>query len=119
MGFLTAVQMYSDEIIGQSGGGVFDELESIVVPQKHILEVRHCAVENQTTNYTRLLLGLKRGSDFRQKEEEDTPSANDVYWSYSRFLVPEGWVFCARLFGCTALDILVMTIEGMMYKKGG
>ena len=109
-------EIITDEVIKGSAGGTYDDLESPQVPQGFILEVRHVAVENRTTAYTRLVIGVADGLSFFQKEEEDSPAANNIYWTSSYFLVPAGKKLRARLTGCTSADDLHMSYEGFLYE---
>jgi hypothetical protein len=96
--------------------GTTDDLESPQVEQGFLLEVRHVAVENLTTGYTRLVIGVADGMSFYQKEEEDSPAANNIYWTRSYFLVPAGKKLRTRLTGCTAGDVLRMAYEGYLWE---
>jgi len=106
----------TDEVIKGSAAGTTDDLESPQVEQGTILEVRHVAVENRTTAYTRLVIGVADGLSFFQKEEEDNPAANNIYWTSSYFLVPAGKKLRARLTGCTSGDNIHMTYEGYLWE---
>ena len=106
----------TDEVVKASAAGTQDDLESPLVEQGRILEVTHVAVENRTTAYTRLVIGVADGLSFFQKEEEDTPAANNIYWTKSKFLIPAGKKLRARLTGCTSGDNLRMTYEGFLWE---
>ena len=106
----------TDEVIKGYAAGTIDDLESPQVEPGTILEVRHVAVENRTTAYTRLVIGVADGLSFFQKEEEDSPAVNDIYWTKSKFLIPAGKKLRARLTGCTAADVLNMTYEGFLWE---
>lgn len=109
-------EIITDEVIKGAAVGTLDDLESPQVPQGFILEVRHVAVENRTNDYTRLVIGVADGLSFFQKEEEDDPVANNIYWSANYFLIPAGKKLRARLTECTAGDDLHMTYEGFLYE---
>jgi hypothetical protein len=96
--------------------GTVDDLESPLVEPGHYLEVTHVAVENRTTAYTRLTIGVAGGLDFYENEEEDSPAANNIYWTKSKFLIPAGKRLRARLTGCTSGDNLHMTYEGFLWE---
>lgn len=81
--------LVTDEVT-KKAVGTSDDLESRQVEQGTILEVRHVAVENRTTAYTRLVIGVADGLSFFQKEEEYSPAANNIYWTKSKFLIPAG-----------------------------
>lgn len=105
----------TDEV-AKKAVGTSDDLESRQVEQGTILEVRHVSVENRTTAYTRLVIGVADGLSFLQKEEEDNPAANDLYWTNSFFLIPAGKKLRARLTGCTSGDNVHMAYEGFLYE---
>lgn len=109
-------EIITNEVIRGSLGGAYDDLESPQVEQGFILEVRHVAVENRTTGYTRLVIGVADGMSFYQKEEEDSPAANNIYWTRSYFLVPAGKKLRARLTLCSSGDDLHMSYEGFLYE---
>jgi hypothetical protein len=119
MGLLTASALYHKEVIRTSAGGTYDDIEIPRIDPGLALEVRHVSVENRTSNFTRLVIGPAKGNTFHQKEEVDSPVANDIYWTRSRMWVPEGWTLRARCTGCTSGDVLVMYVEGILYKVGG
>jgi hypothetical protein len=111
----TLNQIISTEVIKGSATGTLDDLESPQVQQGFLLQITHVAVENRTNSYTRLVIGVADGISFYQKEEQDTPSANNIYWTKSRLLIPAGKKLRARLTGCVAGDDLHMTYEGYLY----
>jgi hypothetical protein len=106
----------TDEVIKGSAASGTNDLESPLVEPGTILEIRHVAVENRTTAYTRLVIGIADGLSFFQKEEEDSPAANNIYWTKSKFLIPAGKKLRARLTGCTSGDDLHMTYEGYLWE---
>ena len=106
----------TEEVIKGKAAGTLDDLESPLVEPGTILEVRHVAVENQTTAYTRLTIGVADGISFYEKEEEDAPAANNIYWTKSKFLIPAGKKLRARLTGCTSGDKLRMAYEGFLWE---
>lgn len=109
-------EIITEEVLKTSLAASYDDLESKVVGPGKILEVRHVSVENRTTAYIRLVIGVADGISFYQKEEEDSPGANNIYWTKSKFLVPAGKKLRARLTGCTSGDYLVMCYEGLLYE---
>ena len=106
----------TDEVIKGSAVGTLDDLESPLVEPGTILEVRHVSVENRTNDYERLVIGVAGGLSFFQKEEQDSPAANNIYWTRSKFLIPAGKKLRARLTGCTSGDDLHMTYEGYLWE---
>jgi hypothetical protein len=112
-------QIITDEVIKGYATSGTNDLESPPVEPGTVLEVRHVAVENRTTAYTRLVIGVADGLSFFQKEEEDEPPANDIFWTRSKLLIPAGKKLRARLTGCTAGDNLHMTYEGFLWDTEG
>jgi hypothetical protein len=110
-------KIITDEVQKASSGGTYDDLESPLVEPGTILEVRHIAVENRTTDYTRLVIGVADGLSFFQKEEEDDPAANNIYWTPDKILIPAGKKLRARLTGCTSADALHMCYEGFLWEE--
>jgi len=106
----------TDEIAKISSADAYDDLESKQVQPGMILEVRHVSVENRTTAYTRLVIGVADALSFFQKEEEDSPAADNLYWTRSPFLIPAGKKLRARLTGCTDGDDLHMCYEGFLWE---
>jgi hypothetical protein len=106
------------EVLKTSAGGTYDDLESETVKPGTVLEIRHVAVENRTTAYTRLVIGVGDGLSFFEKEEEDAPGADNIYWTRSKFLIPSGKKLRARLTGCTSGDELRLTYEGFIWEVG-
>ncbi len=105
----------TDEV-AKKAVGTSDDLESRQVEPGTLLEVRHVSVENRTTPYTRLVVGVADGLSFLQKEEQDSPAANNLYWTPDNFLIPAGKKLRARLTGCTSGDELHMTYEGYVWE---
>ena len=109
-------QIITDELIKGSAAGTLDDLESPLVEPNTLLEVRHVAVENRTSTYTRLVIGVADGLSFFQKEEQDAPAANNIYWTRSKLLIPAGKKLRVRLAGCTAGDDLHVCYEGYLWE---
>jgi len=109
-------QVITDEVLKTSSGASYDDLESEQVEPGRIFEVRHVAVENRTSAYTRLVIGVADGLSFFQKEEENSPGADNIFWSRSKFLIPSGKKLRARLTGCSSSDDLHMCYEGFLWE---
>jgi len=106
----------TDEVIKGKAASGTNDLESPLVEPGAVLEVTHVTVENRTSAYTRLTVGVTDGFAFQEKEEQDSPAANNIYWTRSKFLIPPRKRLRARLTGCTAGDDLHMSYEGYLWE---
>jgi hypothetical protein len=93
-----------------------EDIDDDRVDNDYRLRVNHLSVENQTTAYTRLVVGVVVGHTFHQLVEEDAPAAGDVYWHDRPFYVPEGCKVRVRLMGITAADVIQVYINGLLKK---
>lgn len=109
---------YRKHLYKASGGGTYDDINDEQVPNGYRLTVHHISVENQTTAYTRLVVGISNGNNFDQLIEEDSPAADNLYWHDRPIFVPEGWFIRCRLTGCTSADVLQVYLNGCMEKVG-
>jgi hypothetical protein len=100
----------------KSGGASYDDLETPPLKANQFLIVDHVSVEDETTAYTNLRIGIKAGSVFTPLEEEKSPAPGEVYWSKSELKITEHERFCCRLTGCTSGDVLKATIQGKLYQ---
>ena len=107
---------YRQLIQKKSGGATYDDLETAPLKSNQFLIADHVSVENKTTAYTNLRIGIKNGSEFTALEEEKTPVAAEVYWSKSELKFSEHERVCCRLTGCTSGDVLQVTIQGKLYE---
>jgi hypothetical protein len=106
---------YREFIEKKSGGATYDELETPPLKSNQFLIADHVSVENETTAYTNLRIGIKSGSIFTPLEEEKSPSSGEVYWTRSELRITEHERLCCRLTGCTNGDVLKATIQGKLY----
>lgn len=93
-----------------------EDIDDERVPNDYRLKVDHISVENETTAYTRLVIGVVVGHTFHQLVEEDAPAVDDLYWHDRPFSVPEGCKVRARLMGITANDVIQVYINGFLEK---
>lgn len=107
---------YTHSVGKLSAGGTYDDLDGERVETGKLLVVTHISVENKTTVYTNLRIGIERTGVFAPHEEEKSPVAAEVYWTRSQILVPAGSKLRARLTGCTASDVLEMHVQGLIYQ---
>ena len=111
-------EIISNEVIKVSAGGAFDDLESDQVGQGMLFEATLVSVENRTTAYTRLTIGVADGLSFQELEEEDSPAADNLYWTPDKIKIPAGKRLRVRLTGCTSGDDLHLSYQGNLYDVG-
>ena len=77
------------------------------------LWVLHVLLENETSAYSLAELVVRgRGYD-HPIQEELTPQAGRLYWSFDKFLMTEGEFLVARFTGTTTGDRLAMYLTGL------
>ena len=109
---------YHRHLNKNSAGATYDDLNDEQVPKNHQLTVHHLSVENDTTAYTRLVVGISNGGNFHKLIEEDAPAADNIYWHDRPIYVPEGWFIRIRMTGNTSGDVCNAYINGVMEKVG-
>lgn len=93
-----------------------EDIDDERVRDNYRLRVDHISVEDQTTAYTRLVIGITRGHAFHELIEEDTPALDDIYWHDSPFYVPEGWKVRVRMMAISVNDVIQVYINGFLEK---
>lgn len=115
---LSLKDIYTDELITSSLGGLHDDLNGIRVDPGHLLTIRHVAAQNETNGLTKLTFGYALGQSHYELEEELDPGAGAIVWSSNYFLIPAGHFFRARFVGGTTGDILRLNLQGYIYELG-
>lgn len=95
---------------GLTGSTVRIKLKPIGPKKLRVLT--HVAVENQTTAYTKLRLGIQAGNEDHYLDELTSPAADELAVSRSDILLGEGDVFFVELTGTTTGDHIVLTCIG-------
>ena len=78
-----------------------------------IEHIKFVAVENETTAYTRLRIGIETQGVFYPFLEEKTPNAAALYFTDVDWILREGQNLQAELTGCTSGDNLEFYIYGL------
>lgn len=84
-------------------------------------KIGRLSVENRTSNYTRLTIGIVTRDIFFVFEEEDSPQANNVYWFDRPLWIYEREYLRIRLEGTTVNDeihVFLEGVEGEVARKG-
>ena len=106
---------YREYLEKKSAGAAYDDLEPPPLKAQQFLIVDHVSVQDETTAYTNLRLGIKAATTFTPLLEEKTPAAGEVVWTDEELKITEHERLCCRLTGCTSGDILKATIQGKLY----
>ncbi len=77
-----------------------------------IAVITRIAVENETSDYTRLRIGVVEGNIFHPHEEEQNPNEDTLYWTSEEFYLSEGENLRIELTGTTSADRINVYIEG-------
>ena len=77
-----------------------------------IAGIMRVAVENETSDYTRLRIGVVSGNIFHPHEEEENPNANTLYWMSEEFYIGQGENLRIELTGTTSSDRINVYIAG-------
>jgi len=100
-----------------AGEATLDIDDSIVLEGKAIVYER-VSVENRTTGYTRLVVGVVSADLFHQHEEHDNPGVDDIFWTTDDINVKQGENLRLRLTGTTNGDTIFIYVEGRIGKPG-
>lgn len=106
---------YRETITRTAPSDAYVDLETKPLRANTLLVVDHVSVENKTTAYTNLRVGVKSTETFIPLEEEKDPALGEIYWTKSPLQFREHERVCCRLTGCTSGDVLEVTIQGRLY----
>ena len=82
------------------------------VSEKTLLVLTHVTVENETSAYTKVRLGIDARGVIHYIDELITVAADELAVSRSDILLSEGDVFFTELTGTTTGDVLIFTAIG-------
>jgi len=74
--------------------------------------ITRISVENETSDYDRLRIGVVSANTFYPLEEDQNPNAITLYWTSADFYLGEGENLRLELTGTTAADRICVYIEG-------
>lgn len=101
-----------------SGGAANEDLELGRVPEGEEWELTHIAVEDETTAFTSVRLGVRRGVAFIPLEEHVGGVAGELYTANRPFYLQAGNILVARFVGTTSGDLLRLYANGLAYHMG-
>ena len=78
--------------------------------------INRVAIENQTTGFTQLRIGVWDGANFQMLEEQKTPAAATLYWTADPIYLSEGENIRIELVGCTPNDVVTAYVDGFTRK---
>lgn len=101
----------------KSGGGTTEDVELGPVPVGLTWVLNHVAVEDETTAFTSVRVGIGQANDFRPLEEHVGGVAGELYTVPEPVYVPEGKFIRARFVGTTSADKLALYINGYQVRR--
>lgn len=105
-------RVYQKRIDHAASGAAIEDVTDDPVDVGKTLIVQAVAVIDQTTAFTKLRIGYKRGSLFHGFFEQDTAALNTTYNLDVPMILIEGDMVCAQLVGATAADKVIIEIQG-------
>ncbi len=87
------------------------------VGPNEIEKIEIVSVENKTSAYTKLRVGIWDGAVFHNYFEEIAPQAERLYFTTDKIILREGQQIQAELQGCTSGDSLAMFVYGEWEKE--
>lgn len=112
MPYKLSERLIYDRVQNLSADTGTNKLKRQVVKAGRIEKIRIVSIENKTTAYTKLRVGIWDGAVFHNYFEEVSPLAAQVYFTVDEIILREGMQLQAELQGCTSGDELVMFIYG-------
>ena len=109
-------QYFRKKIELVSTGAASESLYDIIVDSGLIYIYTHISVENLTSAYSKLRIGVDSVSEFQQHEEEISPAAGRVYWTKSDIYVFPVERLQVVVSGCSAGDKLEVLAQGYIEK---
>lgn len=101
-----------------SGAATNEDLQVGPVPPGQRWTLHHVAAEDETTAFTSLRLGIKRGVSFLPLEEQKSPAAATLYSSQDPWYLESGNILVARFNGTTSGDLLRLYANGVATPVG-
>ena len=101
----------------KSGGAATEVVELGPVPEGLMWVLNHVAVEDETTAFTSVRVGVGQANDFRPLEEHIGGVAGELYTVPEPIYVPEGKFLQARFVGTTSADKLAVYINGRQERR--
>ena len=101
----------------KSGGASNEDVELGPVPKGLTWVINHVAVEDETTAFTSVRVGVAQANDFRPIEEHIGGVAGELYTVPEPIYVPEGKFLRARFVGTTSGDKLAVYINGYQVRR--
>ncbi len=100
-----------------SGAATNEDVDLGPVPEGLTWVVQHAAVEDETTAFTSVRIGIAQANDFRPLEEHIGGVAGELYTVPEPIYVPEGKFLRARFVGTTSGDKLALYINGHQVRR--
>jgi hypothetical protein len=109
--------LYRDKVHGVGLTGATVKLWLPIVKPGIIRRLTHVTVENETSDYTKVRLGIRNTGVFYFLDELQTISADELATAPSDFLLGEGDHFFSELIGTITSDSLILNAWGWENKR--
>lgn len=113
-----STRIVSDRVAIVSASAGVNFLRSKRVTPGRLFKSKIISIENKTSAYTVLRVGVYNRGLFYNYFEEMAPSAGQIYWSVDEMIVAEGQQVQAELQGCSTGDSLEMFLHGSWVFEG-
>ncbi len=111
------IEPLDDSKKAKSGGAATEDVELGPVPEGVTWVLNHVAVEDETTAFTSVRVGVGQANDFRPVEEHIGGVAGELYTVPEPIYVPEGKFLRAQFVGTTSGDKLAVYINGHLVRR--
>ncbi|KKM82644.1 hypothetical protein LCGC14_1317560 [marine sediment metagenome] len=111
---MAPIYPFREKVVILSADAGTNYLDHVQIRQRRIFHYDHITVENETSDYTKLLLGVLSEDEMHKYEEQHSPRKGILYPWHPRkdVTVLENETLRAELQGCTSGDTLVMYVAG-------
>ncbi len=104
--------LFRHRITHISDGGAIEYIHDDPVMSGAIQVITRVSVENETSDYNQLRIGVLHAELFHPHEEEKNPNAGQLYWMSEEIYLGEREKLRIALSGTSASDVITVYIEG-------
>src|SRR4030042_1355621 len=106
------IVLYRDKLraVGVTGSTV--RIQNLPLRSGRLRSITHVTVENQTSPYTKLRIGISNAGEDFYLDELDSPAADELVVGYADILLGDRDRLFAELTGTVTRDFLVLPLAG-------